>query len=256
MRWLLGILTGLLSVNVWGNSCFPFAETYYQQIYCEIQASGKGSGLPSFGDFRRNNEQMQALLLKPLARRAGVAMAMPKPKPQGKTVVVSREINRSQVSPQNLAGCQVEALTLVCPAGRYQLIRNQANDALATGVLATNFRMDLPVFQGNLQQQAAVDQYLVTAYQHYLKKMLAIGLGGATMNYGKFAFLFADLNSKGLDFSARFEKMFTYLKADKQKLRVPVRQSIPRELDTSQCYALPSWLVCPVGLANLLFARV
>ena len=41
--------------------CFTYAENYYEQIYCEVQASGQGKDLPGFYDFRRNDEMMQAL---------------------------------------------------------------------------------------------------------------------------------------------------------------------------------------------------
>ena len=46
------------------SKCFVHAETYYEQIYCEIKEQGKGKALPAFVDFRKNNEVTQALLLK------------------------------------------------------------------------------------------------------------------------------------------------------------------------------------------------
>ena len=53
-----------------------------------------------------------------------------------------------------------------------------------------------------------------------LDKMMEIGLGGVTMTYGKFAFLFADLHEKDVDFVARFERMFDYLKKDKRNISI------------------------------------
>lgn len=250
-----GLIAGFAacSVGVSANTCFNFAETYYQQIYCEIKATGKGSGLPSFTDFRRNNEQMQALLLKPFARKAGVAMPMPQP--AKKAIAVSRDIEQVAAAQDNFSSCSVSALLLQCAAGDYQLVRNQANNQLATGVLAADYRMNLPRYHGDVSEDAAVNAYLVDAYQHYLQKMIAIGLGGSTMRYGKFAYLFADLNSKGMDFSDRFEKMFGFLKKDKRRLNVPVISSIPGQLDLAQCFSLQQFLLCPLGQKNLVFTR-
>lgn len=253
-RCLLFMVLLLLAGALSANSCFNFAATYYQQLYCEIQASGKGAGLPSFTDFRRNNEQMQALLLKPYARKAGLEIHMPRSSKTARTPpVATADSEAFAAESDRFVDCQVDTLTLRCAAGNYQLVRNQRNDQLADEVLSNTFKMALPIFRGDAQQASAVNTYLAAAYEHYLQKMIAIGLGGSTMRYGKFAYLFADLNDKGLDFSQRFEKMFSFLKADKRKLRVPVRSAIPAGLDVKQCFALGTFVLCPMGQFNLVF---
>tara|TARA_R110001592_G_scaffold52511_8_gene160708 strand:- start:25521 stop:25838 length:318 start_codon:yes stop_codon:yes gene_type:complete len=68
------------------SACFNQAETYYEQIYCEIKAKGQGVSLPSFVDFRKNNEQMQALLLKRKAEALNIPFTM-----QQKKSVVSKK---------------------------------------------------------------------------------------------------------------------------------------------------------------------
>lgn len=233
------------------NSCFNFAETYYQQLYCEIRASGQGAGLPSMLDFRRNNEQMQALVLKPYARKAGIAMQMPK---------VSQPLVRVSKTPpaepsNRDSACVVQAAALLCGSDHYQLVSNLPNEALAPGTLSAGHAMALPVYRGSRQDAAAINRYLESSYYHYLQKMMAIGLGGSTLSYGKFAFLFEDLASKGISFGERFEVMYRYLKADKQKLQVPIRKELPREFDPQRCFPLRELQVCQAGLVNLVFRK-
>jgi hypothetical protein len=72
-------LAANLAVNVVQakSLCFTLAETYYQQLYCEIKASGKAQGLLHFDDFRRNELLMQTLLLKQYASRLGINVVLP-----------------------------------------------------------------------------------------------------------------------------------------------------------------------------------
>ena len=34
--------------------CFALAETYYEQVYCQLQAKAQTKGLPSFNQFKKN----------------------------------------------------------------------------------------------------------------------------------------------------------------------------------------------------------
>ena len=115
--------------------------------------------------------------------------------------------------------------------------------------------MDMPTFRGSLSDRDAVEQYLRKSYQHYLFKMMDIGLGGSTLSYGKFAYLFDDLNSKGVSFGKRFEAMYGYLKKDKKTLSVPAKSQAPSELTPDDCYRLDVLLVCRLGVNNWLFMR-
>lgn len=247
------ILLALLPLCGQANQCFNFAETYYQQIYCEIKADGQGAGLPSFADFRRNEEQMQALLLKPFARRAGIVLRMP-----GRREVVAKVAETpplSEAKPVAPDSCEPDGLRLVCVRAVWQLVVNQPNDKLSEGALSDDRRMALPPFRGDRSQVAEVSRYLVESYHHYLEKMMAIGLGGSTLAYGKFAYLFEDLTRRGVSFEERFEVMYRYLKADKRRLSVPVRKSLPDSLDTGKCFGLKNLFVCQAGVTNLVFSR-
>lgn len=252
MRRLI-LLMVLVPLCGQASECFNFAETYYQQVYCEIRASGKGSGLPSFADFRRNEEQMQALLLKPFSRRAGIELKMPTRSRAAVHVVRSPQQAREQQAPA--VDCRADGIRLTCADSRWQLVVNQPNDALPDGALAEDQRMALRPFQGDQSQGDVVNRYLLESYHHYLEKMMAIGLGGSTLSFGKFAYLFDDLAGKGVDFPERFEVMYKYLKSDKRRLNVPVRSALPSAFDPGKCFGLKNLLVCQAGRTNLVFSR-
>src|SRR5690554_5610586 len=77
------VFTTVFSVAVSAQSqsqsfCFASAASYYEQVYCELQARGEVKSLPPFYQFKRNDVMTQALLLKRPARRAGIDLPMPK----------------------------------------------------------------------------------------------------------------------------------------------------------------------------------
>lgn len=252
-RKLFLLCCWMFSTGAAASNCFNFAETYYQQMYCEIQASGNGAGLPSFLDFRRNNEQTQALLLKPHARKAGIPLEMPKAA-QAVVTVTSSTPAIAENYRTLFSECAVVGLRIQCRSTSYQLVNNLPNSYLKPEALGETNTMNLPVFNGEIQNRQAVENYLQEAYLHYLRKMMEIGLGGSTLSYGKFSYLFADLNRKGFDFSGRFGVMYKYLKADKKRLSAPTRSSLPAGFELERCYPLTSLLVCDAGNNNLIFS--
>lgn len=232
------------------------AESYYQQLYCEVIAGGGRGTLPSFADFKRNTPTVQALLLKRPAKRLGIEVALPRRDRQARIAVdpapapPSRPPRTAETRPPSgaaapasraatgLPACRLEGVTITCDTARYALVGNQTNQHLRPGALDDNNRMDLPVFAGNLAAAASVNDYLYRAYQRYVEKMLEIGLGGATMNYGKFAYLFKDLSEKGVDFAGRFETMYRFLKKDKAQLGVSSQVRADAQLTLADCGAL------------------
>ena len=36
--------------------CFALAATFYEQVYCQLQAKAQTKGLPPFNQFKKNNE--------------------------------------------------------------------------------------------------------------------------------------------------------------------------------------------------------
>jgi hypothetical protein len=113
------------------------------------------------------------------------------------------------------------------------LIGNKANHRLANNALSIDNKMDLPSYQGG-----ALSQYLGHAYTQYIAKMCDIGLCGVTMTYGKFAYLYQDLHTKGLDFPQRFEIMYGFLKKDKANMGVSESSNAPKGLSLQDCVAL------------------
>lgn len=241
--------------------CMLAAETYYQQLYCEVTAGGGGGALPSFADFKRNNPTVQALLLKRPAKRLGIEVALPQSEKRKQIAVdpdaplpsqaaaPERRAESSARTPvpdaaraallsAGLAACRLQGAEIACGERRYELTGNRANRHLRAGALGEENRMNLPVFAGNLADAPSVGNYLYRAYQRYVEKMLDIGLGGATMNYGKFAFLFKDLSEKGVDFAGRFETMYRYLRKDKASIGVSGQVQPDQRLRLVDCGGL------------------
>lgn len=242
----LGFNSQLVRADRW---CFAHAESYYEQVFCQVEAAGKARDLPPFYEFKKNNETTQALLLKRIAQQIGITLKMP-----GKQKVEKR-IVPVRAKAQDGARCIRDKNHIRCGHTTYRLVGNRANSELAPGALAAGNRMDLPVYGGSVTDINAIAEYLLVSYQHYLNKMIAIGLGGATLSYGKFAYLFEDLRSKGVSFSGRFETMYRYLKKDKKTLSAPSRSLAPDELTIKDCDRLGNLMVCRLGRINWLFDR-
>jgi hypothetical protein len=240
----------LLSPSVLAERfCFSFAESYYQQLYCQVKAAGKGKNLPELYEFSRNDEMVQALLLKRPAADIGVKLLMPA------MTSVSKPVMRVEpvVSAPGLSQCRRDGNRFVCAGRAFQLVGNRSNDRLPKEALSAANRMQLADYQGSRADGDQLDRYLQSSYRHYLLKMIDIGLGGATLSYGKFAYLFEDLSSKGLGFSERFETMYRYLKKDKRAMAVPAKSQVPAGLVVDDCYLLEPLLVCRSGGHNWLF---
>ncbi len=233
--------------------CFSYAESYYEQIYCEVQASGKGAGLPSMYDFRRNDERVQALLLKRFARRIGIELKMPAS--SSRNTVIEVGANPVLIDDNSFSGCELKINSIHCGTSRYKMVTNRTNKQLGNNALATSNRMNLAIFKGSLSDSIAVEMYLSESYQHYLSKMMEIGLGAATLSYAKFAFLFSDLNRKGIDFQKRFETMYRYLKQDKKNIAVTVKSKPPPGLTLEYCYRLERLILCSIGMTNIIFVE-
>lgn len=117
--------------------------------------------------------------------------------------------------------------------------------------------MALPVYRGDISDKRAVETYLVEAYRRYIEQMHAIGLGGVTMTYGKFHFLFFDLQEKGLNFSQRFETMYDFLKKDKASIGISEKLTMDNQLTVKDCDLLSElMLVCSRTGRNYLYLAV
>jgi len=266
------LMAGLFAGHAQAQSfCFASAGSYYEQVYCELQARGEAKNLPPFYQFKRNDARTQALLLKRPASRIGIDLPMPKAavasrpsptkpaapstiKPAQKPPVASALVTESSSASRSVSGCQLKGEELRCGEQRFVLVGNRRNQRLAQGVLDADNRMAIPAYDGDINDQSAVDAYLARAYRQYIEKMHEIGLGGVTMTYGKFHFLFFDLQEKGLDFSQRFETMYGFLKKDKATMGVSETVSADAELTAGDCDALADHLwVCSRAGRNYLY---
>ena len=269
----LALVSPFVSPNALADRfCFLLAQNYYEQLYCEIVALGRGEDLPSLHDFRNNDELTQALALKQPARRAGIEVKLPNsgaaastptapsavaPSNQsmGRESPVTSVLGPIATSAQSASQCELTGSTFRCGEHRFAFVANRRNSELAEDVFAAANRMALPGFEGDLSSPVAVDAYLARAYPRYLDRMMALGLGEATMTYGKFAAIFYDVTGKGVDFSSRMETMYRYLKKDKQNLGVTVSRAPPVALADEHCEAVDGELLrCVYRGRNYLFS--
>lgn len=218
------------------NNCFLDAETYYEQIYCEIIDKDPGSRLPSFIDFKKNAPNMQALLLMRKAKALGIDLNMPK-----KEKARSRpepDTTQQYYRPTNTASCQLKGRQIHCKDELFKQIGNLPNSSLKQDALEEHNRLVLENYRGPSEPSDKLKAHLTEQYIKYLEKMLEIGLGGETMSFTKFYGLFQDMYSKGVDFSKRFETMFQFLKKDKTNIHV--RQAIEplAHIDINNCARL------------------
>lgn len=221
--------------NIKYSDCFNRADTYYEQIYCEIKAKGEGASLPSFIDFKKNNVQMQALLLKRKAEALRIPFKMPVTKQA--TSARTQKVH-TQTATHSSANCQYLERTIQCQDGVFSIVGNKGNSKLNRRVLEDNNKLALERFSGDRRDQALVLDYLTKSYTRYIEKMLEIGLGGSTMSFTKFYYLFQDLSVQGVDFQQRFETMYGYLKLDKRSLGVSEKVDAIQGLSIAQCSRL------------------
>ncbi|MGM8225839.1 hypothetical protein ACSV5M_04610 [Cellvibrio sp. ARAG 10.3] len=267
---LLGV--ALLAAQSSAQSfCFASAGSYYEQVYCELQARGEAKTLPPFYQFKRNDATTQALLLKRPAARIGIDLPMPKAAAKKMTAKAAPQQERKLPAPAvqkpqpgtspspaaktpTSSACQLNGNAMRCGDQQFTLMGNRRNQRLAEGVLEAENKMALPVYHGSTSDQAAIDAYLIRAYRQYIEKMHEIGLGGVTMTYGKFYFLFFDLQEKGLDFSQRFETMYGFLKKDKATMGVSETLTPDSQLKAEDCDPLAGHMwVCSRAGRNYLY---
>jgi len=170
-------------------------------------------------------------------------------------------VNETSLPPASVApatalqDCALEKLSFQCTDGRYQLIGNKTNQQLPDDALSDGHKLGLPVYKGSPDDAVALNHYLAKAYDQYLTGMVGIGLGAATMSYTKFVNLYHYITGQHLDFNARFETMYEYLKQDKASMGVNVQVTPAEGLTTQSCSQLDHFIACDYGHTNYVFAR-
>lgn len=249
----------LLTAQAHGSSalkysdCFNQADTYYQQIYCEIKAQGEGASLPSFSDFKKNNEQMQALLLKRKAEALRIPFKMPTN--QSRNSQPKRKVDSQPVA-VSTSRCEYLERSIKCNDGVFSIVANQSNTELKRSVLNDSNKLALERFSGDRNNETMVLDHLTKSYTRYIEKMLEIGLGGSTMSFTKFYYLYEGLSDQGVDFEQRFETMYAYLKLDKRNLAVTREVSAIQGLSIDDCSRLKKNLfTCDNKAANRVYIK-
>ncbi|WP_238942149.1 hypothetical protein [Marinobacter sediminum] len=262
------VLATASGVAVAEEACSASATTDLERLYCDVVAEGGGQGLPSQADFRRNDPKVQALLLQRPAKRLGLSVpavtaepAQSKPAPaslaSSKPVKPDYEQVPSEAPPTRfgqLADCALKGERIVCPDRQFKLALNQPNRALAPSVLEDENRLRLRPFEGDRSDEQQVLAYLSSAYDRYIPKMLAIGLGANTMSFTAFHNAFHTLEDGGVDFAERMERTYQLLKQDKLNLAVQARYHDRLPENLALCEVInPEIIVCDNVATNWVF---
>lgn len=223
------------------SACMEGAKTELEELYCKVVSEGQGAGLPSPTDFKRNDPQVQALLLRRPAGRLGLevpnpgAPAAPESPPSQAAPKPAPAESEDGPGSGLLAECRLEGQRITCLQRHFDLATNQPNSKLAAGVLEPDNRLGLSPFRGNRDDEEAVRRYLSGAYDRYIPKMVDIGLGANTMSFTAFHNAFHTLEGGGVDFARRMEHTFTLLKQDKKNLAVKASYHDELPEDLSLC---------------------
>lgn len=255
------------------------ANTELETVYCQLQA--KGEALPKMSDFRRNAPKMQRLLLKRPASKHGIALPIvakksalvatvqyrstvtPKPKKAVPLVVEApkqkkmQSAHRSSTADQDLqTSCTISGKRIRCSGQHYQLLDNLNNRHLDKRVFSESNLLGMRNYQGSFHHKSSLNRYMADAYQRYIDGMLKIGLAASTMTYSKFYYTFEDAWNNKRDFADRFEKMYVFLKKDKQSMGVKKRYSDELPAGLHQCAELSeSIIVCDNKKINWVYQR-
>ncbi len=256
--------------------CFLLADNYYEQLYCEVKAKGKGRALPPFYEFKKNAPLTQALLLKRPAAKIGIEVSMPKKVTRsGKTVkanqwdptatqqaltvkTTNQTAKRSKAVSRAhpLAACEVRSAIIACETEKFQLTGNKSNQYLVAGVLSHGNKLAIEPYKPQQHHGDQLHAYLINAYRQYIEKMLEIGLGASTLSYPKFVYLFNDMKLNDVDFSNRFETMFGFLKQDKLNISVSESVANVEKILLTDCMSINFEVIaCPSGSKNYLFIK-
>ncbi len=258
------------------SDCTPQAKTQLERLFCKIQMTSEGRALPSFSDFRKNSQKVQAALLKTPARRLSLSVpAVENNQPNKRALLPSRNNsvsassskksnnvstsqmnNRETASAGDLQGCSLREKLIRCKGDKYYLSSNDPNKNLRSQALSESNKMHMKHFGGNSKNSSEVKDYLFDAYLQYIIKMLDIGLGASTMSFTKFYYTFYDLQDKNQNFSERFEKMYGFLKKDKASMAIKSRYTDAVPSNISQCSMLSREIVvCDQKEMNWVFVK-
>lgn len=258
------LVVALLLVPMFAAACESRNEL--EAVYCQLKHDY--AQLPSLEDFRRNSPTVQRLLLKRPARDAGIELP-PSISKKTKTLsrssaagdpteyrrtspdIVSTPANRVKKKPIDNQNCHLSDNRILCGSDIYFLMLNRANHKLVKGSLNDANELSFPA-----RSNITTARYWSDSYQHYIEKMLSIGLGASTMSYTKFVYTWQTAQKQGQNPQSRFSQMFEYLKRDKRALSVKASYDnlMPEAISWCQSLSRMLW-VCDNGERNWVYQR-
>lgn len=194
------------------------------------------------------------------AKRLGLTLpevsASPESEPTTPPEQPANESGSELSTARGVAGCQLRGESILCPKVAYELAGNRALASLKDGVLEPGNRLEIVPFDGERNDDEAVRSYLSAAYDRYIPKMLAIGLGVNTMSFTAFHNAFHILESGGVDFSERMGQTYELLKQDRKTLGVNTRQHDELPENLSLCETINhDVIMCDNVGTNWVFVR-
>lgn len=262
------ILCLALFVSLPALACGFKPKTDLEKVYCAIEDRGAAGGLPSIFEFRKNPPQTQALLLEKTARRLGIAMPQPPPKPTPKPPIKTTPPPVENTAPpvkqqpaisavSTLAECQLDKASIQCGADTYLLQTNLQNRQLGADALTEKNRLALPGKNSPAYRDKTVQVYLSGVYPYYLEKMMEIGLADATLSYTKFAAMYDDITRQEESFSGRFDRMYELLKTERKSNAVKARYNNNYPASIKLCMsASATLLVCDDIQQNWIYKKI
>lgn len=221
------------------QECSFTPQNPLEVVYCKIEASKLKSRLVSIHEFRKNPPKTQRLLLRPLAKKIKLSL----PQEQVKHPIAppkARQLENSSGSPLLLPKCIIQQQDIHCENGTYSLQHNIPRSKLSLGALNNNNRLQLPTPNYPDETQP---QYLSRAYAIYIKKMLSIGLAGATLSYTKFVNIYHDQQERSVEFEKRFEEMFELLKTERKSIAVGGKKATAFPKSLRNCFTLSQEII-------------
>lgn len=249
----------LLSQNA--LTCTEQNKTALEEIYCTLKSKGKTSSLPDFYQFKNNPEEVQWLLLKGPARKAGITLPSKKTLKTSSTQTTESQTQtpysashsvaqttKPKPSTQNngnttLHHCQLKAHSIECNHQKYVLLRNLPNTRLAPSALAASNQLTLPAYSAS--SYTSEREYLARSYPLYVEKILTLGLAEAVMSYTKFVSQYEEVTKHGGDFAKRMQQMYGILKLEKKSrpVKASYQHTLPKSIE--QCMLVTSnTIVC------------
>lgn len=274
------LLLLLVSIDV-AAECVP--RTELEGVYCQLQE--RGTRLPSMAEFRRNTSATQVLLLKRPAARAGIdlpkaakptarnslateskiepgsaktkSIAKSQPVPIATTLQTRSKEEATRAAVQLGDHCTLMAKSIRCDKVSFQLLDNLNNRHVDKKVFADDYRLGLENFSHSAADDSLVHRHLSRSYSRYIEAMIELGLGASTMTYTRFYYTYDDAHQQQRDFAERLEKMFHYLKKDKQSMGVKKRYNDNLPSGLNQCSQLNDRvIICDDKINNWLYQKI